>query len=46
MEQAFEGTNHEDGWDQFSESSDKSVELISLYKENKGRCILSQQYSL
>lgn len=38
--------NAGDGWEELSESSEEELELISLYKHNKGRGVLEQQYSL
>jgi hypothetical protein len=36
----------EDGWDNLSNESEDSIKLVSLYRENDGRNILMQQYSL
>lgn len=36
----------EDGWDSLSESSDADCDPVGLYRENEGRSILHQQYSL
>lgn len=46
MEKSEINKKGEDGWDDFSDSSDDEIQLVSLYNHNKGRGILEQQYSL
>lgn len=46
MEKREGNKEGEDGWDNFSDSSDDEVQLVSLYKHSKARAILEQQYSL